>query len=194
MLDDDAPAVAALIATVEASFEWTARQAFLSMQLPVVLWLAAATASSKALEVSCGACCTSCWPCHHAISLSDTSIQSPCLTCYTSLRLCVLPAPQELLLHSKGHNWTRANAYQTQVCRLLQPMLLRPQADTVCNSLLVLAQHFTDCSLPTAAAPGACLQPIAALALRAAGARGWPPVRETLEHVVRWYPTARTAM
>jgi hypothetical protein len=133
-------------------------------------------------------------PCHHAISLSDTSIQSPCLTCYTSLRLCVLPAPQELLLHSKGHNWTRANAYQTQVCRLLQPMLLRPQADTVCNSLLVLAQHFTDCSLPTAAAPGACLQPIAALALRAAGARGWPPVRETLEHVVRWYPTARTAM
>ena len=46
----------------------------------------------------------------------------PCLTGHASMRFVWLPyVPQELLLYSNGHNWTRANAFQTEVHCLLLP-------------------------------------------------------------------------
>jgi hypothetical protein len=123
VLDDDALAAEALIATVEAGFEWTARQTFVSMQLPVALWLAAATASSKALEVKLRCMLYQLLampPCHHIErhQLLKPLLDLPCLLAF----VCIA-CSQELLLHSKGHNWTRANAFQTKVCRLLLHVL-----------------------------------------------------------------------
>ena len=149
MLDDDAPAVAALIATVEGSSGDAALQSFISTQLPLALWLAAATASSKALEVSCGACLGQpLGPFRHASTVTDTSIQYPdclampacvCGACLCHRNCCCTPKA------TTGHGPTPFRP-RCAACFFCPDTLPALEANTACGWLLVLACHVCDCS------------------------------------------------